>query len=158
MTTVTPRDFRFALGQYATGVAVITALEEDRPIGLTVNSFASVSLDPPLVLWCIDKGSPLCAAFSNADHYAVHVLEESQQSVSRLFADDSADKFAGLDVRRGIHGLPLLDTHIALLQCEVVNRHEAGDHLILIGEVLDIQHQQGDPMLFFSGDYRVLQA
>ena len=159
MTNVTQQDFRSALGQYATGITIITALDaENGPIGMTANSFASVSLDPPLVLWSVDKSSPLYAGFAATSHYAVHILDEGQQSLSHRFADDDVDKFEGLNIGSGINDLPLLEQHIALLQCEVVDRHEAGDHLILIGHVLDIQHESKDPLLFFSGDYRRLQA
>jgi len=159
MTRLTQQSFRLALGQYATGISIITAVDgEDTAIGMTANSFASVSLDPPLVLWSVDKASPLYAGFAAASHYAVHVLNENQQQMSHRFADDSIDKFAGLNIGRGINELPLLDQYIALLQCEVVDRHEAGDHLILIGQVLDIQLEPNDPLLFFSGGYRSLQA
>ena len=159
MANVTQQNFRQALGQYATGITIITTRDSDNvPIGMTANSFASVSLDPALVLWSVDKSSPLYAEFSTASHYAVHVLDGGQQPLSNRFADDDVDKFEGLNIGSGINDLPLLDQHIALLQCEVVDRHEAGDHLILIGHVLDIQHEPKDPLLFFSGEYRRLQA
>ncbi len=155
MSKVTRESFRRALGKFATGITIITALDKHRvPMGMTVNSFASVSLDPPLVLWSVDDSSPLYDDFSVASHFAVHVLGESQQALSHRFSDDSIDKFDGLDVRRGIDNLPLLDQQLALLQCEVVDCHEAGDHLILVGQVLDIQDQAGNPLLFFSGRYR----
>ena len=159
MTNFTQQDFRQALGQYATGITIVTTRDSDNtPIGMTANSFVSVSLDPPLVLWSVDNSSPLYAGFAAASHYAVHILDEAQQSLSNRFADDDVDKFEGLNISSGINDLPLLEQHIARLQCEVVDRHEAGDHMILIGHVLDIQHESKDPLLFFSGDYRRLQA
>ena len=158
MAKVTIENFRQALGQYATGITVITALDDGTPIGMTANSFASVSLDPPLVLWSVDNASPLYDGFARASHYAVHVLDASQQALSQRFSDDDIDKFAGLNVERGTKDLPLLDQYIVLLQCEVVDRHRAGDHLILIGRVLDIQHGRGDPLLFHSGAYHKLPA
>lgn len=159
MANVTQQNFRQALGQYATGITIITARDSDNaPIGMTANSFASVSLDPPLVLWSVDKASPLYAGFAAASHYAVHVLDDSQQSLSHRFANDDVDKFADLNFQAGIEQLPLLDQYSALLQCKVVDRHEAGDHLILIGEVLNFQQESADPLLFFAGNYRRLQA
>ena len=159
MANVTQQNFRHALGQYATGITIITAVDGDNtPIGMTANSFASVSLDPPLVLWSVNRASPLYAAFAATSHYAVHVLDDGQQPLSQRFSDDNIDKFEGLDIRRGINELPLLEQHIALLQCEVVDRHEAGDHLILIGRVLDIHHAPSNPLLYFSGGYRRLRA
>jgi flavin reductase (DIM6/NTAB) family NADH-FMN oxidoreductase RutF len=104
----------------------------------------------------VDRSSPLYDAFAVTSHYAVHVLDESQQSLSRQFSDDNIDKFKGIKSSRGINDLPLLDHCIALLQCEVAARHEAGDHLILIGQVHDIQDRSGDPLLFYSGRYREL--
>ncbi len=159
MAEVDQRNFRSALGQFATGVTIITALSDDSsPIGMTANSFASVSLEPPLVLWSVAQSSPLYSAFLAASHYAVHVLDDSQKSLSQRFSDDDVDKFADLKFFRGIHNLPLLNQHIALMQCKVIDRHLAGDHMILVGEVLDIQSGSNDPLVFFSGAYRRLQA
>jgi len=159
MANISEQSFRTALGQYATGITIITARDTDNtPIGMTANSFVSVSLDPPLVLWSVGKTSPLYTGFAAASHYAVHVLDAGQQSLSHRFANDSLDKFAGLDIRSGIGQLPLLRQHAALFQCEVTDRYEAGDHLILVGQVLDIQHESRDPLIFFSGTYRRLRT
>ena len=151
--------FRKALGNYATGVAIISArnLHGD-PIGITVNSFASVSLEPPLVLWSVDKISLQCDAFVNCEHYAVHILQEDQQQLARIFSDDDADKFNGLEMEFGVADLPLLNDCPVLLQCKVVNVYEEGDHFILIGSVVDVRVETADPLIFFSGAYTRLQS
>ena len=159
MSTMTTSQFRKALGNYATGVAIISArnLHGD-PIGITVNSFASVSLEPPLVLWSVDKISPQCDAFVNCEHYAVHILQEDQQQLAHIFSDDDADKFNGLEMEFGVADLPLLNDCPVLLQCKVVNVYEEGDHFILIGSVVDVRVETADPLIFFSGAYTRLQS
>ncbi len=159
MAKITQQKFRLALGQFATGVTIITARNEDGvPIGMTANCFASISLDPPLVMWSIDNASPLYDELAAASHCAIHILGDDQQALSHRFAQDADDKFNGLSIRSGIADLPLLDQHITLLQCEVVDRHKSGDHLIVIGQALDIQHESGNPLLYFSGEYRRLRT
>ncbi len=158
MSGVTSAQFREALGRYATGVTVITTRDaEGRPVGMTVNSFASVSLDPPLVLWCVDKGARQFEIFSRAKCFAVHVLQHGQEQIARRFSSESDDLFAGMSFRSGTSGLPLLDDIAVSLQCEVVNRYDEGDHVILIGRVTDIASSDVDPLLFFAGEYRRLQ-
>lgn len=157
MSKVTPRQYREALRQYATGVTIVTTLDDEgRSIGLTVNSFTSVSLDPPQVLWCADKSVPFYEEIVNASHFAVRLLRHDQASLAARFADDSIDKFAGLTTKPGINGLPLLDGSSTLLQCETVGRHEAGDHTVLVGLVQDIQLQAAEPLVFFASQYRWL--
>lgn len=159
MTSITQQEFRQALGQFATGITIITARDHDgTPIGMTANCFASISLQPPLVLWSADNASPLYSGFAVAKHCAIHLLGDEQQALSHRFAQDADDKFDGLKVRPGIANLPLLEQHISLLQCEVIDRHEVGDHLVMISQVLDIQHESGSPLLYFSGEYRRLQT
>ena len=159
MSSNSPRLFRTALGNYATGITVITAPGiNGESVGMTANSFASVSLEPPLVLWSVDKSVPEANDFVAAGHYAVHVLHQDQQQLSHTFSDDSVDKFADLTVEPGIGGLPLLAEYSVRLQCKTVNRHEEGDHVILIGQVLDVQVQPADPLVFFDGAYRRLQT
>ena len=159
MSSISPRLFRTALGNYATGITVITALDvRGDPIGMTANSFASVSLDPPLVLWSVDKSAPEADDFVAAGHYAVHVLRQDQQQLSHTFSDDSVDKFADLRIDRGIGDLPLLTDYSVRLQCATANRYEEGDHVILIGQVLDVQLESADPLVFFDGAYRRLQT
>lgn len=159
MSTMTTSQFRKALGNYATGVAIISARNVDGdPIGITVNSFASVSLEPPSVLWSIDKISSECDAFVNCEHYAVHILKEDQQQLARIFSDEGADKFNGLKIERGVADLPLLNECPVLLQCKMVNVYEQGDHYILIGSVVDVRVETADPLVFFSGAYTGLQS
>ncbi len=158
MTDINARQFRTALGDYATGVTIITALDAaGQPIGMTANSFASVSLDPPLVLWCVDENSPLYDGFLQAEHYAVHVLRDDQQEIARRFSSDDIDHFADVTYASGIARLPLLEHYSALLQCEVKSRHTEGDHVILVGRVISIKNQSAKPLLFYRGQYRRLQ-
>ena len=159
MNPISPEKFRSALGKYATGVTIVTARGVNGdPVGMTANSFASVSLDPPLVLWCIDCSAPEAGDFMASSHYAVHVLRRDQQRLASTFSDDSIDKFAHLSIERGIEELPLLNDYAARLQCKIVNRHEEGDHVILIGQVMDVRVDSADPLLFFGGGYRRLQT
>ncbi|MFQ6004495.1 MAG: flavin reductase family protein [Woeseia sp.] len=158
MIDIDARQFRSALGGYTTGVTIITALDDTgQPIGLTANSFASVSLNPPLVLWSIDKDSPLFDKFMQAGHYAVHVLRHDQQYLSHNFSDDDIDKFAGVTYERGITGLPLLTDYSTLFQCKVQSRHEEGDHVILVGRVISIDDRSEKPLVFHKGKYRRLE-
>jgi len=159
MTDFDSSEFRTALGDYATGVTIITALDAaGQAIGLTANSFTSVSLDPPLVLWSIDKCSPLFDGFMQADHYAVHVLRQDQQELAQCFSDDDAVRFAELAYESGIAGLPLLESYSALFQCEVESRYTEGDHVILIGRVISIDNESTAPLIFHKAQYKRLQS
>ncbi|GGK93009.1 flavin reductase [Planomonospora parontospora subsp. parontospora] len=149
------RSLREALGQYATGVAVVTAAAPggDRA-GVTVNSFTSVSLDPPLVLWCLTRNSPSVPVFLRAGRFAVNVLAEDQDHLSRRFATPLPDKFAGVETLPGPGGAPLLAGTLAYFACRTATVHEAGDHLILIGEVERFHRAEGEPLVFHAGRYR----
>jgi flavin reductase (DIM6/NTAB) family NADH-FMN oxidoreductase RutF len=148
------RDFRAALGQFATGVTVITTRAPDgRKVGMTANSFTSVSMEPPLVLWCPSKRAPSLADFEESTHFAINVLASDQHVLSRQFATPSEDKFAGADVVEGIAGVPLLKGAVATFQCRTVARHDAGDHVIYIGEVEAYEGIGGAPLVFHSGKY-----
>lgn len=142
--------FREALGRFPTGVAIVTAAGRDGPVGMTANSFASVSLDPPLVLWSVAKATPSFAAFFAADAYTVHFLAADQRELALRFAG-SRDRFAGLAHRPGVTGAPLLDGVEPLLECRVWARHDAGDHVILVGEVVAIRSREHAPLLFHAG-------
>jgi 3-hydroxy-9,10-secoandrosta-1,3,5(10)-triene-9,17-dione monooxygenase reductase component len=132
------RQFRNALGSFATGVTIITTCAPDgADVGVTANSFNSVSLDPPMILWSLGKNSTSLDAFMAAEHFAVHVLAMDQESLSGRFAKSNTDKFAGLTVDRGRAGIPLLPGCAARFQCRTAYRHEGGDHIILVGEVED---------------------
>ncbi len=151
-----PRAFRDALGHFATGVTIVTTRDaEGEPVGVTVNSFASVSLEPPLVLWSLAKKSWSLPAFQQAGHYAVHVLASDQQALSDRFARASTDKFGGLDVVEGEGGAPLLAGCAAVFECSVEHRYEGGDHLILVGRVLNFSSAEQAPLLFHRGRYAV---
>lgn len=151
------RAFRNALGHFATGIAVVTTLgREGQPLGLTVNSFNSVSLDPPLILWSLARHLPLRADFEACEHYAVNVLAEDQQWLSRRFAGREADKFAGVAVDPGLGGVPLLAGCCARFECRNTVRHPGGDHLVFISEVLRFDRAERAPLLFHGGAYRGL--
>ena len=157
MNSISPENFRSALGNYATGITIVTTRGvRGDPVGMTANSFASLSLDPPLVLWSVDSSAPEAEDFLAAGHYAVHILRQDQQQLSHTFSNHSIDKFADLSIEQGIENLPLLSDYSARLQCEIVNRHEEGDHVILIGQVLDIRIEDAEPLVFFNGGYRRL--
>lgn len=148
------RDFRGALGQFATGVTVVTTLGVDgRKVGMTANSFTSVSMEPPLVLWCPSKRAPSLVDFEDATHFAINILASDQHVLSRQFATPSTDKFAGAETSEGIAGIPLLDGAVATFQCRTVSRHDAGDHVIYVGEVEKYENAGGEPLLFHSGKY-----
>lgn len=148
------RDFRGALGQFATGVTVVTTVAADgRKVGMTANSFTSVSMEPPLVLWCPSKRSPSLGDFENATHFAINILASDQHVLSRQFATPAIDKFAGTDTTEGIAGVPLLDGAVASFQCRTVSRHDAGDHVIYVGEVERYDYDGGAPLVFHGGKY-----
>ena len=150
------RDLRSALGQYATGVTVITALAPDgRQIGVTANSFTSVSLDPPIVSWCQAKKAPSLPDFEATTHFAVNVLAADQHHLSRQFATPSQDKFAGVDTLRGTAGVPLIEGTVARFSCRTLRRVEAGDHVIFLGEVERYEAEPDEPLVFHSGYYHV---
>ncbi|MFI0156039.1 styrene monooxygenase/indole monooxygenase family protein [Streptomyces lydicus] len=150
------RELRHALGQYATGVTVVTARAPDgRNVGMTANSFTSVSLNPPLVLWCPGKNSPSLPDFTDASHFAVHILAADQHHLSRQFATPADDKFRGTPTTPGIAGTPLLDGAVARFQCRTVQRLDAGDHIIFLGEVEQYEADGGTPLVFHSGYYQV---
>lgn len=153
------RALRDALGTFATGVTVVTALDADgRAVGLTVNSFNTVSLDPPLILWSLSLASPNLEAFRRASHFTVNVLAADQQAVSERFAQRGADKFADLDWRSGLGGAPLLPGCCATLECRNDAQHAGGDHLIFIGRVERFARREAAPLLFHGGRYRALRV
>ncbi|WP_027551025.1 flavin reductase family protein [Bradyrhizobium sp. Cp5.3] len=151
---IDPRDFRNALGTYATGVTIITAAAPDgRPYGLTCNSFASVSLNPPLVLWSLVVYSSSLTVFQNASHFTVNVLGASQQALANKFAKSADDKFAGVDWTPGLGNAPVLAESIANFQCRSVNRYYGGDHVIFLGAVEAYAYNSKEQLLFARGTY-----
>ena len=152
------RALRDALGAFATGVTVVTALDPDgRAIGLTVNSFNTVSLDPPLILWSLSLASPNLDAFCKASHFAVNVLAADQQAISERFAQRNSDKFADIDWREGGGGVPLLAGCCVVLECRNETQHAGGDHLVFIGRVENCSCQNKPPLVFHGGRYRNLR-
>lgn len=157
------RAFRSALGSFATGVTVITARGANNELaGLTVNSFASVSLTPPLVLWSLSLYSPVLAVFQHCSHYAINVLAADQADLSDHFAkstnDRSGEKFSGLEFDTGRGGAPLLPGCCARFECRNETRHAGGDHLIFVGLVEKFVREDRAPLLFQGGRYRRLEA
>ncbi|WP_426408301.1 flavin reductase family protein [Bradyrhizobium ganzhouense] len=151
---IDPRDFRNALGTYGTGVTIITATAADgKPYGITCNSFASVSLNPPLVLWSLGVYSSSLTVFQNASHFTVHVLGTSQQALANKFAKSSEDKFAGVDWTPGLGNAPVLAESVANFQCRSVNRYYGGDHVIFLGAVEAYAYNGKEPLLFARGAY-----
>ncbi|GIK99593.1 MAG: nitrilotriacetate monooxygenase [Alphaproteobacteria bacterium] len=148
------RDLRQALARFVTGVAVVTAAGPDgSPLGLTVNSFGSVSLEPPLVLWSLSCRSSQREQFVAASHFAINVLGAAQQDVSARFAGPRDDRFDGIDWQVGLGGAPLLDGCIASFECAAAGSLPAGDHVILFGRVERFRHGPGAPLVFFASRY-----
>jgi flavin reductase (DIM6/NTAB) family NADH-FMN oxidoreductase RutF len=146
------QDFRLALGRFATGVTVVTARGNGAvPIGMTCNSFTSLSLEPPLVQWSIANNSRNYAAMCAATHFAVHVLEAGQRELCRQFSARGIDRFANVSLETGLHDLPLLQNYHARFECEVYAQHVAGDHTIVVGRVLRLSHNEGEPLIFYCG-------
>lgn len=148
----TALQFRQALGRFVTGVTVVTIDAADGPMGMTVNSFTSVSLDPPLVLWCPARASRRHAAFTTAEHFAIHVLDEGQLPLARRFASGSGSFGAGA-AGPNPEGVPVLDDVLARFDCRLETLHEAGDHSIVVGRVLRARQRPGAPLVFAGGDF-----
>lgn len=151
---IDPRQFRNALGAFTTGVTIVTTCDQEgRDIGLTVNSFNSVSLDPPLVLWSLAKSSASLDAFRDAKYFAVHILGADQEELSNRFAQRGIDKFEGLTPARGNGGIPLLEGCAARFECRSSFQYEGGDHEIFVGEVITFEHFDKPPLVFQGGKY-----
>ncbi|MEJ8474623.1 flavin reductase family protein [Roseibium algae] len=148
--TENTRLLRDAFGRFATGVTVVTTASEDGPVGITANSFSSVSLDPPLVLWAPDKASRRFPYFEAADHYAIHVLSNEQAELCQDFAKN-AHAFEALDHKIGDNGVPLIENCLARFECSRVAAYEGGDHLIVLGRVVKAEMRDGDALTFFAG-------
>ena len=151
------KDFRRALSQFPTGVTVITTTDaEGNPVGVTASSFNSVSMDPTLVLWSIDKGANSLSAFENAEYFAVNVLASDQVSTSNNFASRGQDKFANAQYTSGLGNAPILDHYAAQFECKTWAVYEGGDHLILVGEVKKYRsNDSAEPLVFTRGSYAI---
>lgn len=155
------RRLRDALGLFATGITVITTVDQSdagRPIGMTANSFASLSLKPPLVLWNLGDHADCFDVFRVASHFAIHVLHAEQEHMSTRFATKGADKFAGLDWSSGVLGSPILSDYAACFECRTEAIHTGGDHLIVVGQVERFDaRSESEPLLYYRGRYRHLK-
>jgi 3-hydroxy-9,10-secoandrosta-1,3,5(10)-triene-9,17-dione monooxygenase reductase component len=157
---VDPRRLRDVMARFATGVVVITANTPDGPTGMAVNSFTSVSLDPPLVLFCAGKSSTTWPSIEDAGAFSVNVLGQDAEAICGQFASNDGERFAGVEFRSGATGAPVLDEAIAHLDCTIHEVHDAGDHVIVVGHVHDLDAPDGDPLplIFFRGSYARLGA
>lgn len=146
--------FRKALGQYATGITIITTLDAmGKYVGVTANSFNSVSLHPPLVLWSLSKKSSSLPAFAQATHYGVSILAGNQEDLSVRFSMFKGDRFEGLEVIKTDSGVPLIPGALAHLECRIRNRHDEGDHFIMVGEVEKCDYREGQALVYRSRKY-----
>lgn len=153
-STFDSREFRSALGMFATGVTIVTTLDQQQhPVGVTANSFNSVSLDPPMVLWSLAKSSRSLPAFQAASHWNVHILAEDQEALSNRFARASTEKFADLVLDSPAGTPPLLPGCSARFECRTAFQYEGGDHMILVGEVLRYHRSERAPLLYVRGGY-----
>lgn len=148
-------DFRAALGTFATGVTVITARAANgKPVGLTANSFNSVSLTPPLVLWSLSRSASTMPAFTRGSHYAINILAADQRGIAERFARKDIDRFEGIALREGVSGAPILDGVMAVFECFNRSQYEEGDHVIFVGEVEHCARREGAlPLIFHGGRY-----
>jgi flavin reductase (DIM6/NTAB) family NADH-FMN oxidoreductase RutF len=154
---IDPRELRNVFGAFATGVTIITTKDTaGKPFGLTANSYTSLSLDPPLVLVCVDKKVDCYACFEQSKVFVVNILSEGQDQLSTRFATKGIEKFEGIAVRQGSLGVPLLEGTVGYLECKVTNGYEGGDHTIYVGEVQTASASDDRPLLFFKGKYQKL--
>ena len=150
--------FRSVLGRFATGVTVVTARgSRGRDVGMTVSAFSSVSLDPPLVMICIDHAASAYNVLSKAECFTVNILSAGQEAIARRFALTESNRFDGLGYDRGENAAIALRDVLAQIECDVVDRHEAGDHDIIIGSVEIVHTADGRPLLYYRGGYAQLE-
>lgn len=157
--TIDARQLRNSLGRFATGVCVITAIDANGDaLGMTANSFSSVSLDPALVLWSLQKGSDVYDTFATPKYFAINVLASDQQSLSDQYARKGDHKLDSGHYRLGRYGAPIVRGALVSFECQLDAAHEGGDHLIVVGKVLDLQSRPtGQPLAFYAGGYRELR-
>lgn len=156
--TVDHDEFRAVLGRFASGVNVVTALGPHlQDQGMTVSAFSSLSLDPPLVLICIDHAASMYASLGAATHFAVNILSDGQEGLARRFSGTDPNRFEGLGYTRGQTGLILLDDTLGSVECRVIATHAAGDHDVFVGEVEFATASDGKPLLYYRGGYAQLE-
>lgn len=155
---ISSNEFRAALSRFASGVTVVTTKDaEGKPHGITVSAFCSLSLDPPLILVCIEKSAGSHNAFTESGFFVVNILSEEQIAHSNQFAAPIFDKFNGIKYQTGLEGVPILENALANLECKLVNSHENGDHTIFVGQVEKTTLKDGKPLLYFHGNYRMME-
>jgi flavin reductase (DIM6/NTAB) family NADH-FMN oxidoreductase RutF len=161
LSTIDPSTYRSVLGRFASGVTVVTVRDKQLyDHGMTVSAFCSLSLDPPLVLICIEKTASLhnvLASGNFAAQFAVNILETKQEEIARRFAEEHPDRFEGVGFTRGTTGAPIIDDCLAVIECEVQSRHPHGDHTIVIGTVIASATNEGKPLLYYRGGYATLE-
>jgi len=150
------RVLRNALGRFATGVTIVTAIAKDeRAMGMTANSFSSVSLDPPLVLWSLQNNSDVYDVFSGPRYFAINILSTEQQALSNQYAKKGQHELESADYRLGKYGAPVIRPALVTFECELETTYPGGDHLIIVGRVREMQERpSGEPLLFYCGRYR----
>lgn len=155
---ITNQEFRTALARFASGVTVVTLKDGNGNMhGITVSAFCSVSLNPPLILVCIDNEAGSHYAFREGKRFVVNILREEQIEYSNQFASQIPDKFINIHHHEGLEGIPVLKDSLVNLECRLVQSHEAGDHTIFIGEVEQTHVKEGNPLVYYLGDYRKVQ-
>lgn len=146
--------YRTVLGHFATGIALVTAMDGAEPVGMACNSFTSLSLDPALVLFCAAKSSSTWPRIQAAGKWVANILGEDGEETTRLFAQKGADRFAHVAYTAGRTGAPVVDAALAFVDCETVAEHDAGDHVIVVGQVVELGYApEGKPLLFYRGGY-----
>lgn len=151
------RQLRDAFGRFATGVTVVTAASDDGPVGITANSFSSLSMEPALVLWSPSMASHRCKYFVRAEHFAIHILSETDKHICDGFAKN-ARAFDTLEYRTNKQGVPLIENCLARFECRLVATHPGGDHVIVVGKVENVELRDGNPLAFYAGKYGKIQA
>jgi flavin reductase (DIM6/NTAB) family NADH-FMN oxidoreductase RutF len=156
---ISKEQFRAALSNFPSGVTVVTTKDADgRLHGITVSAFSSVSLDPPMILVCVDKRAGSHDALLQSRAFVVHILAEDHAHHSKNFASRNADKFAGIEYRKGISEIPVLENVLVTLECRLAHAHEGGDHTIFVGEIEKAEVREGNPLIYWKGDYRKLDT
>jgi 3-hydroxy-9,10-secoandrosta-1,3,5(10)-triene-9,17-dione monooxygenase reductase component len=153
----TQMEFRHALGSFATGVTIVTTLGRNgQKVGMTANSFNSVSLNPPLILWSLGRQANCFDDFMAAEYFAVHILASDQQQLSNRFAEIGKDRFADIECSQGLAGIPILPHYSTCFQCKMAQQYDGGDHMIITGEVIEFTDNELQPLLFHRGNYKSL--
>jgi flavin reductase (DIM6/NTAB) family NADH-FMN oxidoreductase RutF len=154
--TLDPALFRSVLGRFASGVTVVTTRDDGLDVGMTVSAFCSVSLEPPLVLCCIERTAEMHDALERAPAFAVNILSDEQEAISRRFSEREEERFDGIGYERGQNGVALLAGALAWLECRTFARYDGGDHTIVVGEVEHAEARNGSPLLYYRGGYNQL--